>query len=106
MRGTFEEITGQLKGRGRIEHAKYPIVVDPSSLLEFYEFIRNKKYSNCVLFVDQKLKSQKARVQKLVQNVYPKSVIIELPGTEDLKSFKKVYPLYGKLLKKNIDRKA
>lgn len=102
MSGTFETAIGKRS----VEHLPYPIVIDPSALMEFYEFIRNKKYSNCVLFVDRKLKNHKARVQKLIKNVYPKALTIDLTSTEDLKSFKKLYPLYGQLLKKNMDRKA
>ncbi len=101
------EATGaRLSGLKPIEHLKYPIIIDPSSLLEFHEFLRNKNYSNCVLFVDRKLKTHKARVQKLIQHVYPKSMTIDLIGNESLKSFKALYPLYSKLLKKKIDRKS
>ncbi len=90
----------------RISHVSYPIVVGDEALQELDSFIKGRNYSNCVLIVDKKLKALKTKIVSMLKHEYPKIFVIELASVEETKNFKKIYPLYAKLLSKKIDRNS
>lgn len=90
----------------KVNGKSYPIVVDPTALMDFHNFLKDKQYSNCVLVYDQTLKKHNARLLKIIKFIYPKSLFIGVKASENLKSIKNIYPLYEKLFKAGMDRKS
>jgi len=90
----------------QLKNNSHFISIGKNVIEETNRWILPEEYSSTIIIADQKLKNHHHKLNKALKKMGFNPKTIWVSANEKIKDFKKLYPLYGKLLALNADRKS
>lgn len=87
-----------------LNHGETQIEVGSGVSQKLISYLKKNRVKKVLLMSDQRLLKARASIKRILKLTQVESSEIALKAGENLKDFKSIYPLYGELLKKKLDR--